>query len=172
MLYPILQVEIVMSEAAIVKQCRTCGLTKDISDFYKNSSSPDGYRSTCKVCFNRNRNKTGTDGTKSHTPIASGVFSPDKHLLDTERDVPGGYGTQLKLTIPEFNYVMHDTGLCPACNNYDVRFKCFLEDGFTKIPIVICNSCTLKTENDLVRFYTDNKMIYIIRVYPIHSLPE
>jgi len=34
----------------IFKYCRKCKTEKHCSEFYKKSSSPDGYRTTCKSC--------------------------------------------------------------------------------------------------------------------------
>lgn len=33
------------------KVCSKCGLSKETSDFSKNSSSPDGLQHRCKECF-------------------------------------------------------------------------------------------------------------------------
>lgn len=32
------------------KRCTGCGFTKDLSEFYKDSYMPDGYKHACKVC--------------------------------------------------------------------------------------------------------------------------
>ena len=34
------------------KQCKKCGTTKSISEFYKNRSSKDGLSAWCKICHN------------------------------------------------------------------------------------------------------------------------
>lgn len=34
------------------KTCNACKLKKDISLFYKRPDSVDGFRNTCKLCFN------------------------------------------------------------------------------------------------------------------------
>lgn len=36
----------------ITKTCNTCGATKPITDFYRQSSKKDGYQNRCKVCAN------------------------------------------------------------------------------------------------------------------------
>lgn len=36
------------------KTCSKCGDTKPISNFYRNSHSPDGYRADCKGCLRHN----------------------------------------------------------------------------------------------------------------------
>lgn len=44
-----------------MKKCKKCGLEKDISEFYKNPKSKDGYQEKCKECAkkmaNENRRK-------------------------------------------------------------------------------------------------------------------
>ncbi len=35
-----------------MKTCSKCKLEKDLSDFYKKTTSKDGYRSECKICNN------------------------------------------------------------------------------------------------------------------------
>jgi len=35
---------------AIMKQCNTCGKPKELDDFHKKSSSPDGHSNKCKQC--------------------------------------------------------------------------------------------------------------------------
>lgn len=36
-----------------MKSCTKCGVSKPVSDFGPNTSSPDGFRSQCKKCRNR-----------------------------------------------------------------------------------------------------------------------
>lgn len=43
-----------------MKKCKTCGLIKPLSEYYKHKSGKDGYRTKCKDCdrdYTRNKNK-------------------------------------------------------------------------------------------------------------------
>ncbi len=46
-----------VSDRGQEKRCTKCGAVKALEEFYRMSSSPDGYQYTCKKCQSR-RNKT------------------------------------------------------------------------------------------------------------------
>lgn len=46
------------------KRCSVCGNIKPVSEFNKNSSSNDGYRSECKVCRKMRYLKNSMSGKK------------------------------------------------------------------------------------------------------------
>jgi len=47
-----------------VKKCTQCHKLKDLSEFYRNSSSKDGRRTNCKVCQNKSRDKWAKKNSK------------------------------------------------------------------------------------------------------------
>ena len=47
-------------QAPKIKKCSRCSQSKDISDFYKNKASKDGYKSLCKVCEIKGKTKFPT----------------------------------------------------------------------------------------------------------------
>jgi hypothetical protein len=40
---------------AMTKICNTCGLEKDIAQFYKDSNNKDGYKNKCKSCMSKRK---------------------------------------------------------------------------------------------------------------------
>lgn len=45
-----------------MKYCRKCASMKDYSEFYKDSSKPDGHHPLCKECKNENKNRYRASG--------------------------------------------------------------------------------------------------------------
>jgi hypothetical protein len=39
----------------MIKVCKSCGVEKPLTEFYKQSDCSDGYRSNCKICKNEKR---------------------------------------------------------------------------------------------------------------------
>ena len=151
------------------KECNLCGELKPIIDFWKNKASPDGYRNQCRECREIKTVTLGGAYGGVKTLAAKKELSP---LVDNSgayfgKDaLPGVSGVPLVLVIPDFDYTMQDTNMCPACNDYNVRFSCTLETSGIQIPILVCNDCIYKAGDGLVKFYKQGEMIYIIREYP------
>lgn len=64
----------------LTKTCKTCGEEKSISEFYKNSSNPDGLDLHCKECkkaYNRRQYRL-----RQESQIASPISSPATDLSD------------------------------------------------------------------------------------------
>ncbi|HTJ38203.1 MAG TPA: endonuclease domain-containing protein [Dactylosporangium sp.] len=57
----------------MTKQCRTCGETKAVSDFYRNPATvrAGGYRADCKTCTNsaRRTRYAATGGIEAHRQV-------------------------------------------------------------------------------------------------------
>ena len=53
-----------MAEIAIQKTCRKCKQAKDLSEFYKQAGTKDGYKYECKVCAKTR----SSDRYKNFTP--------------------------------------------------------------------------------------------------------
>lgn len=94
-----------------MKVCRKCGTVKDIDEFHKNKSSPDGRRSVCRDCRN---------GQKLHIGPRYGL-TPDQ--WDAMYNGQRGR-CAICLEIPQESLQVdhcHTTGevrglLCPTCN--------------------------------------------------------
>lgn len=149
------------------KQCRSCGLIKDMDDFYKNSSSSDGRRSTCKVCYNRSRRASGTIGTVDERDTRNDESSLGNTPLTEAGEAVGTFGTELTLVLPESegdsNLMLEKTSLCPGCCKYNVLWLRHLVAPGAFIPIGICNDCLLQVDNELVNFYESDGILYIVR---------
>lgn len=77
------------------KTCTVCGKTLPITDFYRKSSSPDGYYCACKECQTAQIKKSRmTKDSKEKDSILS-EFSP-KELIDELKS--RGYYGELKYT--------------------------------------------------------------------------
>lgn len=158
------------SKVVTTKQCNHCGLTKDLTDFYKNSASPDGHRSVCKACHNRNRGTSGTIGTTSKGVTNSNESSPENGITEDEKERFGMPGTKLTVRYKNMYDMYEKVDLCPSCSRYNVLFKRILAAQGIEIPFGICNDCLLQYDNGFVNFYTDGKMVYAIRSVEIaHS---
>ena len=149
------------------KQCRSCGLTKNMDDFHKNSSSRDGRRSTCKVCYNRSRRTSGTIGTIDEGDTENGESSLGNHPPEQAGEAVGTFGTALTLVLPEDeggnNLMLEKTNLCPGCCKYNVLWLRHLVAPGAFIPIGICNDCLLQVDSELVNFYESDGILYIVR---------
>ena len=77
------------------KTCTVCGKTLPISDFYRKSSSPDGYYCACKKCQIDQIKKSRINKTEKNKDSILSEFSP-KELID-ELKARGYYG-ELKYT--------------------------------------------------------------------------
>lgn len=117
------------------KQCSECGLTKDVSDFYKNSASQDGLRANCKACHNGKRFSIGTVGMVG--TFADIPQEPAPPSLDTP------------LTEYKFRYngeMVKEIGECDVCNQYGVLFKSFMVSNTDVATLELCNYCTRQSQ--------------------------
>ena len=154
------------NEPAETKQCRSCGLTKNIGDFHKDSSSSDGHRSTCKICFNESRRTNRTNRTREIDDQQSSDFSPVTSGNITPSYKSYSPGTELTLVLPKdegSNLMMEKTNLCPGCCKYNVLWLRHLVAPGVLIPIGVCNDCLLQVSNELVSFYESDGILYIVR---------
>lgn len=77
------------------KTCTVCGKTLPISDFYRKSSSPDGYYCSCKDCQKAQIKKSRmTKGNKDKDSMLSEFTA--KELIDELKS--RGYYGELKYT--------------------------------------------------------------------------
>lgn len=77
------------------KTCTVCGKTLPITDFYRKSSSPDGYYCACKDCQKARIAKSRINKTEKNKDSILSEFSP-KELIDELKS--RGYYGELKYT--------------------------------------------------------------------------
>lgn len=137
----------------ITKRCNHCGELKPIEDFWKIPALPDGCQNECKECH---KDKLLYEG-EAYSISSTGYSFP-----------PGIPGIPLVLVVSDTDFTAQDTAMCPACNDYAVRFGCTLETPEDiQLPILICTDCIYKATSDLIKFYRQGEMVYIVREYPI-----
>ena len=62
------------------KKCSKCGEVKPISEFYKSSSSKDGYQSYCKYCMNH-LSKAAPASTEKKEPATQNVSVTSEQII-------------------------------------------------------------------------------------------
>lgn len=87
------------------RQCKVCGTTKLVREFYRRSKSPTGYQSTCKKCSNAATNRARTKRYKN---------SEVARDLDKARNRCRKYG----ITLDEY-YTLKETAECEVCKRPD-----------------------------------------------------
>lgn len=126
----------------VKKQCRVCGNTKDVSEFYKRTKAKDGYQSRCKECSN------GEVKTWRNHNYRHGDPSRVKAKL---RHAARQYG----LT-PERWHALHDAadGKCGICGK-ETHDLCIDHDHQTgEIRGLLCDPC-----NTGLGLFKDNPVI-------------
>lgn len=117
----------------MIKLCSKCKVEKDTSLFYKNSSHTDGYKSSCKECFN--------------------------YYIKEHRSKPEAKNTIIKnkynLTLTNYNeMVIAQNDKCYICNSHNNNKPLVIDHDHTngKVRKLLCHNC-----NVALGFVRDNK---------------
>jgi len=147
-----------------MKTCTTCGINKDISEFYGDKRAKDGLRSACKICTridNNNRNLKNSDNMQAYGH-AWYEANKDRRKLSVaawqqaNRDKMRSYDHSRR--VRELNAEGHfsdediqrlyteQSAICYYCNcsiinEYHIEHKTPLCRGGTNWPDNICLSC-------------------------------
>lgn len=111
------------------KQCRVCGKTKPVSDFYKRTKAKDGYQSRCKDCSNED-----VKTWRNHHYNTGTVQSIRRKVLQTARK----YGVT-----PEQQDALHEAaggkcGICAQSTQQLVIDHCHTTG---EVRGLLCNNC-------------------------------
>ena len=154
-----------------MKTCTKCGLEKDLSDYYRNSRQPDGYRSDCKTCHTSvvrryqataygkviaklsDKKRTGSIKRKlSHNRAGIKYKKTDKGRRTTlkasirRRDLSKGF--DIRLTAENINEIYsrfnNQCFNCGSKNNLTIDHHKPLSGGFglsIDNAVILCNPC-------------------------------
>lgn len=109
------------------KTCAKCGETKDLTDFYKDSSRKDGIHPYCKVC------KKLIDTAWLQTPAGKAMIR--------NRDLKRFYG----ITLEDYNRMFDEqSGLCAICRvALDTTANVDHDHKTDNVRGLLCRSCNL-----------------------------
>lgn len=140
-----------------LKVCNRCKILKPITEFWKNSASPDGYRSRCKACHTPPVGGRIVTTTKD-TPLENGILSSG-HPPDGPEEIPNLY---------QFHHQpdgeMSDYNPCQACNKSNYLFACTLHGNTDTVKLNICSLCVLHSEYGDIVYAKLYGKVYAIRL--------
>ncbi len=140
------------------KRCSECGLTKDVTDFYKNSASPDGFRANCKACHN---GKIGNDGIHQQAVI--------KEVALSDGDHPDPHDNPFDTHLVTYKYeqggrMLNSIGRCDICGSNDVLFESHVI-GDVNYTVNLCNYCSLRsTIREVLYIKVKNRLAAIVLI--------
>ena len=130
------------------KKCRRCGVEKELSDFWKNVSAPDGHRATCIMCEAHPTMVDGGEMAAYKYAVLSSERPPDTPLAEHNPHQGGNMVEMVELKIEHGNYAIQDFDKCWVCGDHDVLFKVRLINSKTVIVTTICNDCILSSHQE------------------------
>lgn len=145
------------------KKCSRCLLNKDVSDFYKQTSSKDGKMSRCKKCcaeYNKEWQLKNPERARERWRIA------EKKSRNLGRDRARKYG----LTEDQLNLLLAKHSRCEICNrSFDEIASHVDHDHATGIVRgVLCSNCNTGIGNlrdDIV--LVKKALEYLLKYAPI-----
>lgn len=153
-----------------MKTCKNCGLTKELSEYYKSPNSKDGFHGQCKDCIKSKSKRLKPSKKKSKEPVikyrkTKGLILPDNPIpikFTTEDGFGGKWKFDMNKLKQHLNFAKQQGQKNHMVNR---KFKCWQVKSTDVIAMrVFCDYIGMSRQA-IITFDKPDKSVYVVNLY-------